>query len=110
MSDPVNGTAAGQGPLGKDQLDVIKELEGLLVEARAGKIASFGMVVVHSPGNVNVRGTMRHLFELYFGCDGLKDVLKGVMLQNAVAQAQAGQRPSRILRAGPGNIPPGCGG
>jgi hypothetical protein len=109
MSDPVNGTAAGQGPLGKDQLDVIKELEGLLVEARAGKIVSFGMVVVHSPGNINVRGTMCHLFELYFGCDGLKDMIKGIMLQKAVAQAQASQRP-RILRPGPGNMPPGLGG
>jgi hypothetical protein len=109
MSDPVNGAEAGQGPLGKDQLDVIKELEGLLVEARAGKIASFGMVVVNSPGNLNLRATMCHLFELYFGCDGLKDVLKGVMLQKAAAQAQASQRP-RILRPGLSNMPPGLGG
>jgi hypothetical protein len=103
MSDTMNGGEAGQQPLGKDQLDAIKELEEILADARAGKIASFGMIVVHGPGNLNLRGTMSYMLELYFGCDGLKDMLKAIMLQRAQQQAQG--RQSRILR--PGNLPPG---
>src|SRR5258708_38828334 len=106
MSD-VNGADHGQQPLGKDQLDVVKELEGLLAEAKAGRIASFGMVVISGPGNLNIRGTMTHMLEIYFGADALKDMVKAVMMQKAAAQAQ---RQSRILRPGNlGAMPPGIG-
>ena|SRR5258708_6549335 len=104
MSD-VNGADPGQQPLGKDQLDVIKELESLLAEAKAGRIASFGMVIISGPGNLNIRGTMTHMLEIYFGCDALKDMLKATMLQKAHQQQQARQQ-SRILR--PGNLPAGA--
>src|SRR5258708_15565494 len=100
MSD-VNDADAGQQPLGKDQLDVIKELEGLIAEAKAGRIASFGMVVISGPGILNIRGTMTHMLEIYFGADALKDMVKAVMMQKAQTQ-QAQTRQSRILR--PGNL------
>ncbi len=107
MSDIVNDDEAGQQPLGKDQLDVIKELESLVAEAKAGRIASFGMVVISGPGNLNIRGTMTYMLEIYFGCDALKDTVKAVMMQKAAAQAQ---RQSRILRPGNlGAMPPGIG-
>ncbi len=102
MSD-VNGADPGQQPLGKDQLDVVKELEGLLAEAKAGRIASFGMVVISGPGNLNIRGTMTHMLEIYFGADALKDMVKAVMMQKASRQPYA---QSRILR--PGNLPAGA--
>jgi hypothetical protein len=102
MTNDINDAKA---PVTKEQQDMIAELAGILEMAKAGKITSFGAVLVYGPGQLNVRFGRANVLELYFGCDALQDGLKAFMLQNAAQQQAKG---SRILRAGalpPGMIP-----
>jgi hypothetical protein len=81
---------------------VIKVLEALIQEAKAGKLIAVGVVTVIGPGNFNLAGTTNQPMEIFVGSELMKDQFKAIMLQNAQRQQQV--KPT-LMRPPPGWTP-----
>ena len=70
--------------------DVIRLLEQVLADARAGRIVGVALAFTAGPGSMSAAAAGGHHPELYMGCDAIK----GQLLQNSQ------RRPSPILTPG----------
>ncbi len=55
--------------------EVIRLLEGLLTEAKAGRVAAIGVVRVGGPAKVSASAAGGFLMEVYTGCGMLQDLI-----------------------------------
>ena len=87
MLDPANG-AAVMGPVGNP---IVTMLEQLLVEARAGRVSTLGVVVVNPTGGVAAPFLGPQICELYTGT--------GMLQGRIMRQIEEPQKRSSIIPA-----------
>jgi hypothetical protein len=104
----MNGVNPTPTPLDGDQQGVVKLLEGLLVQAKAGEISCLAAVVIKGHKNYTTTGTLNglYLMEMALGGQDLNDMARGTMKQIAMQQAQQAQQSKPgIVRPPPGFDP-----